>query len=125
MKNILVISLILLSLVGCGDDKQTKINSFEKAKKVLGKQNVVLEIGSSSCKSCIDMKKMINTLKTKDPEIPIMIVDVYDDMKSFSFFKIQLIPTQIVFNKKGEEIYRHVGGVSKDEMLKLVELSKR
>lgn len=129
MKKLIGLIFIVFLFLGCDSkdalQKETKKSFFETLKtEKFGHEPMVLEIGSRSCKTCIDMKKIIDDLKSKDANIPIHIIDVYDDMNVFRYFNIQMIPTQVVLNAKGEEIYRHIGGLSAEEMLKLVELSK-
>lgn len=130
MKKILGFLFLAFLFLGCDNkdiasQKETQKSLFEtlKAQKI-GVEPMVLEIGSSSCKTCVDMKKIIDDLKSKDANLPIHIIDVYDDMNAFRHFNIQMIPTQVVLNAKGEEVYRHIGGLSGEEMLQLVELSE-
>lgn len=129
MLRIGVITLLFIALFsGCqseqNDDDSKNIIHLNSVKSKIGKEAMVLEIGSKSCTTCIKMKKIIDTMKEKDSTLPIYMIDVYDDMSVFSFFKLQVIPTQIVLNKKGEEVYRHMGGLSADELQNLVELSR-
>ncbi|KIM06121.1 MAG: hypothetical protein KN64_01100 [Sulfurovum sp. AS07-7] len=124
MKRFLALFLVLVVFFGCSDS-ETKVNSFEIAKSKIGKESMVLEVGSSNCHTCVEMKKIITELKTENPNLPIYIVDVYDDMKSFDYFKIQMIPTQIVYDKNGTEIYRHIGGVTREELLELVNMTQK
>lgn len=126
MKKLLfLLPLIVFFFMGCGEKEIKQNTMFALVKGKIGKEAMVLEIGASSCKTCIEMKKTIDILKLNNPNLPIYIVDVYDDMNAFSYFKIQMIPTQLVFNAKGEEVSRHIGGVSREEMLQFVELSKK
>lgn len=130
MRKLLGLIFVAFLFLGCDNkeealQKETQKSFFETLKtEKIGHEPMVLEIGSSSCKTCFDMKKIIDDLKSKDANLPIYIIDVYDDMNAFRHFNIQMIPTQVVLNAKGEEVYRHVGGLSGEEMLKLVELSK-
>jgi len=124
MKRFLSIVTLVLMLLGCSDS-ETKVNSFEIAKSKIGKESMVLEVGSNNCHTCVEMKKIITELKTENPNLPIYIVDVYDDMKSFEYFKIQMIPTQIVYDKNGAEVYRHIGGVTREELLELVNMGQK
>jgi thioredoxin 1 len=131
MKKLFGLIFVAFLLFGCDNkdiatQKETQKSFFEvlKAEKI-GKEPIVLEIGSSSCKTCVDMKKIIDDLKSRNTTLPIHIIDVYDDMNAFKHFNIQMIPTQVVLNAKGEEVYRHIGGLSGEEMLRLVELSRK
>lgn len=112
-------------LVGC-DEKQTKQNSFEVAKThYIGKQAVVLEIGSKSCHSCQQMLTRIEKIQHDDPQAPIHVIDVYDDMQAFAYFKVQMIPTQLLLNADGTERYRHVGVLPSQDILALIKQAKR
>ena len=130
MRKLLGLIFVAFLFLGCDNkdvttQKKTQKSFFETLKtEKIGHESMVLEIGSSSCKACIDMKKIIDDLKSKDANLPIHIIDVYDDMNAFRHFNIQMIPTQVVLNAKGEEVYRHIGDLSGEEMLKLVELSR-
>lgn len=125
MKKVFISVALLLLLLACDSKTPKEVSFFETLKEKIGTQAMVLEIGSSSCRSCIKMKKMIEQLKQEDSSLPIYIIDVYDDMNVFREFNIQLIPTQIVLNKEGKEVHRHVGAIDADEMLQFVELSKK
>lgn len=130
MRKLLGLIFVAFLFLGCDNkdlvtQKETQKSFFETLKtEKIGHEPMVLEIGSSSCKTCVDMKKIIDDLKSKDANLPIHIIDVYDDMNAFRHFNIQMIPTQVVLNTKGEEVYRHIGDLSGEEMLKLVELSR-
>jgi thioredoxin 1 len=132
MKKVLGLIFMIFLFLGCDNkDIATQIkdlgqeeNSFTQTQSKIGKEAMVLEIGASSCQSCIDMKELISNLKKDNQNLPIYIVDVYDDKNSFSYFKIQMIPTQIVFNKQGEEVFRHVGKLNREKLLSLVEMAK-
>ena len=130
MRKLLGLIFVAFLFLGCDNKdisthKETQKSLFETLKtQKIGHEPMVLEIGSSSCKTCVDMKKIIDDLKSKDANLPIHIIDVYDDMNAFRHFNIQMIPTQVVLNTKGEEVYRHIGDLSGEEMLKLVELSR-
>ena len=125
MKRLLLLLFMIFLLGGCGAETDKSKSYFKTIKEKIGKEAMVLEIGASSCKTCINMKKTIDALKLNNPNLPIHIIDVYDDMSVFSYFKIQMIPTQVVINEKDQEVYRHIGGLSGEEMLKLVKLSKK
>jgi len=125
MKHLFLVFLVLFGMTGC--EKKEVIGASLLDNSVysrIGKESMVLEIGASTCKSCIDMKKLIDKLKTENPNIPIHIIDVYEDKEAAAKFQIRMIPTQVVLNAKGEEIHRHVGGLSREELLELVEMAK-
>lgn len=124
-----VFFLFITFFSGCqsqqnSDNSKNRV-ALESVKSKMGKEAMVLEIGSKSCTTCIKMKKTIDAMHEKNPALPIYIIDVYDDMSVFSFFKLQVIPTQIVLNKRGEELYRHMGELSTHELQSLVGLAQK
>lgn len=129
IKFFIFFTLFSFALGGCAAEQENNKLShhikLENVKTKINKEAMVLEIGSNSCRTCIKMKKLINSMVAQNSDLPIYILDVYDDMSIFSFFKLQVIPTQIVLNKNGKEVYRHMGGLSEQELLELVEISKK
>jgi len=97
---------------------------YEAVMAKVGKEAMVLEIGASTCKACKEMKKTIDALKKKNTDLPVYIIDLRENREAAKTFKIQMIPTQVVLDKNGKEIHRHIGGVSSADVLKMVELSK-
>jgi thioredoxin 1 len=118
MRKILILLSMFLSLYANELDYKSVIEK-------IGKEGVVLELGASTCKACKEMKIVIDELKKTNETLPIHIVDIKENRDAIARFKIQMIPTQVVLDKSGKEVYRHVGGLSGDEMLKLVEISKK
>ncbi|MFP4486511.1 MAG: thioredoxin family protein [Campylobacterales bacterium] len=125
MRYLLIGLVVIFMLSGC-EDKPTKADVASKSEVLakIGSEPMVLEIGASSCTACIDMKKKIDALKSQNTELPIYIVDVYENKKVVDMFKIQMIPTQVVLNSKGKEVHRNVGGVSSEKLLEFVDMAK-
>jgi thioredoxin 1 len=130
MKFVFILVVLILAFSGCeSKDNATSQSSvsgnYDLATVMasIGKEPMVLEIGASTCQACVEMKALIDDMKSADETLPIHIVDVNKDRFAVGFFKIQMIPTQVVFNAKGEEVSRHIGALSREELLKLVELA--
>jgi thioredoxin 1 len=47
--------------------------------------------------------------KAYEQKADIIFIDVWENRDQAPRFKIKAIPTQIFFNEKGEEVYRHMG----------------
>lgn len=128
---------ILLFILGCNEDenlissqdiktnlepnfKLGSINSKE-ARRHISQSNVTfLEVGSESCYSCKIMGKNIEDVKTEKESFNVIFVDVFKDMKGLKEFNVKAIPTQLIMNKSGKELYRHVGVLSSVEIKQLV-----
>ncbi|MDD9301313.1 MAG: thioredoxin family protein [Desulfobacter sp.] len=75
----------------------------------IGKVTMV-DLGAKKCIPCKKMAPiMVKLEKAYDGKADIIFIDVWENREQASRFKIWTIPTQIFFNKKGEEVYRHVG----------------
>ncbi|MHB8835286.1 MAG: thioredoxin family protein [Candidatus Methylomirabilia bacterium] len=78
----------------------------------------LLEIGSSRCMSCIEMAKVLDALRTSQgAKLQVDFVDVFEQPEAGDRYKISLIPTQILYDTAGKEIFRHTGYFSHDDIL--------
>lgn len=70
----------------------------------------MIDLGAKKCIPCKMMAPILAKLeKAYDGKANIVFIDVWENRKQAPRFKIRAIPTQIFFNEKGEEVYRHVG----------------
>lgn len=78
----------------------------------------LLEIGSSRCMSCIEMAKVLDALRaSQGAKLKVDFVDVFEQPEAAERYKISLIPTQIFYDTAGQEIFRHTGYFSHDDIL--------
>ena len=82
------------------------------------------EFGAGHCISCKDMEKVIAELKTTlGDKVEFRMIYADKEKPLFQQYKIMLIPTQVFLNAEGKEVDRHVGALTKDQVLaKLKEL---
>jgi thioredoxin 1 len=73
----------------------------------------LVDLGAKSCIPCKMMAPILKKLKKayKD-KAAIIFIDVSKDRKMSKRFRIRAIPTQIFFDEKGKEVYRHQGFMS-------------
>jgi len=94
-----------------------------EAKKALPK---LLDLGATKCIPCIKMAPILEEMKTEYKDaMDVEFVDVWqpENKERAAEHKIQTIPTQIFFDADGKELWRHVGFISKEDLLaKWVEL---
>ncbi|SMC97394.1 thioredoxin 1 [Desulfocicer vacuolatum DSM 3385] len=70
----------------------------------------MIDLGAKKCIPCKMMAPIMTKLeKAYKGRADIVFIDVWENRQQGPRFKIRAIPTQIFFNEKGEEIYRHVG----------------
>lgn len=82
------------------------------------------EFGAKSCLPCIQMKQVMAELeKTHGDQVEFRMVYADENKDLFPQYKIMLIPTQVFLDASGKEMDRHIGPLSKEEVLqKLKEL---
>ncbi|MHC4962304.1 MAG: thioredoxin family protein [Planctomycetota bacterium] len=86
---------------------------------VIGKgKPVLLEVGSHSCVPCKKMMPILDELSTEQTAFTVSFVDVWAAEEKSEQYNIELIPTQIFFDKDGAELFRHVGFYPKEDILK-------
>ncbi|MHC4287249.1 MAG: thioredoxin family protein [Planctomycetota bacterium] len=86
---------------------------------VIGKgKPVLLELGSHSCVPCKKMMPILDELSTEQTAFTVSFVDVWAAEEKSEQYNIELIPTQIFFDKDGAELFRHVGFYPKEDILK-------
>jgi len=75
-----------------------------------------LEVGSDSCHSCRVMGKMLYVIKEANPKLNIYFINVHEEREAANTLKIMMIPTQLIFDVKGKEVYRHIGKLEQEEL---------
>ena len=77
------------------------------------------EFGAGYCASCKDMEKIMAELKTThSDQVELRLVYVDKEKPLFEQYKIMLIPTQVFLDAQGKEVDRHIGPLTKEEVLK-------
>jgi thioredoxin 1 len=82
----------------------------------------LLDFGAGKCIPC---KKMAPILKELTEEykgrVIIKVIEVYDERELTQINRIRLIPTQIFFDAKNREVFRHEGFMAKEQIKKVFE----
>ena len=77
------------------------------------------EFGAGYCVSCKEMAKIMAELTTShSDQVEFRMVYVDKEEPLFKQYKIMLIPTQVFLDASGKEVDRHVGALSKEDVLK-------
>ena len=120
-----IFSLFLLSLLNLSvfaNEGTISETPYNFAKIYIGHgQPYFLEIGSDHCPSCITMGKTLYTVKKENPQYNIMYINVGNDRTTAQQLKVQMIPTQIIYDAHGKEVYRHVGKLDEIELDEIFE----
>ncbi len=127
MKKTLSTLLILISLViftGCSKAADKGANS-EVVPGIPVKNTVTMvDLGAKTCIPCKLMAPILEELKEEyKGRAEVIFIDVWDaaNKEKAKAFKIATIPTQIFFDKQGREVYRHIGFLDKDAIVKKLE----
>ena len=82
----------------------------------------LLDFGAGTCIPCKKMAPILKELSEKyKGRVVIKIIDVYQERELTQANGIRLIPTQIFFDAKNQEVYRHVGFMDKEQIKKVFE----
>lgn len=80
---------------------------------------LILELGSSKCVPCKLMKSVLDGLSGDfSHSLNIRVIDVNKDKSAVRAYGITMIPVQIFFSPDGQELFRHQGFYSREEILK-------
>jgi len=78
----------------------------------------MLDLGADSCIPCKMMAPILTKMERQyDGKAAIIFIDVWKHRDQAKRFGVRAIPTQIFFDKKGKEIYRHVGFMSESAIV--------
>jgi len=81
----------------------------------------MIDLGSTSCIPCKLMEPILEQLKEQyQGRAAILFVDVVKDRDMAREFNIRAIPTQIFFDKTGQEVWRHAGFLEKKIITKKI-----
>jgi len=79
----------------------------------------MVDLGAKKCIPCKMMAPILEKLeKVYAGRAAIIFLDVWEDPNPAHHFSIRGIPTQIFFDKKGKEVFRHLGFLSEEEIVR-------
>ena len=84
----------------------------------------LVDLGSTTCIPCKQMAPILEQLKTElQGKVDVEFIDITIDAKAADQYAINVIPTQIMLDGQGKELFRHEGFFPKADILaKLREL---
>ena len=83
----------------------------------------LVDLGSNNCVPCRQMEDELEELDAVTGDaLEVTVIDVNRNRSAASEYGIRLIPTQVFLSEDGEELYRHEGFMSCDDMLASWEL---
>ena len=121
MKNptLILITLLLLSTLLFLHQTSFSQSSIERIPKDIAKVPLpkLLDFGRGKCIPCKAMAPVLKELSEEYKErVIIKIIEIDQDPNLTRANRIRLIPTQIFFDAKNQEIYRHEGFMGKEQI---------
>ena len=119
---LILITLLPLSIILFLHHTSFSQSSIERMPKDIAQSPLpkLLDFGRGICIPC---KKMAPILKELSEEykgrVIIKIIEIYEEQELTRANKIRLIPTQIFFDSKNQEVFRHEGFIDKEEIKKV------
>jgi thioredoxin 1 len=78
----------------------------------------LVDLGATKCIPCKKMEPILESLKEDfQGKMEIAFIDVWENPDAGKAYRIKLIPTQIFFDAEGNELYRHQGFYSREDIL--------
>lgn len=114
-------SILLIIKSNSGKEQTTKSKTISKEVKQLPR---LVDLGAHKCIPCKMMMPILDTLRdVYSDQLIVEFIDVWQDREAGNKYGISSIPTQIFFDEKGIERFRHVGFWSRADIeAKFVEL---
>jgi thioredoxin 1 len=101
---------------------KTSKTAQKPAKPAVKQLPKLLDLGATKCVPCKMMAPILEELaKDYKGQLDVQFIDVWKDDKAAGKYKVQSIPTQIFYDAKGKEFFRHVGFFPKEDILKTFE----
>ena len=78
----------------------------------------LVDLGAKTCVPCKMMAPILEELKTEYPAVFVVdFIDVWKNTEASKEYGIKVIPTQIFYDREGEELFRHEGFLGREEIL--------
>ena len=117
-KNTVSDSVVSSSAPNSMTDDKTQNLENPKSTETTVKLPRLVDLGADKCIPCKMMKPILDELKQdyKD-QFQVTFIDVWESPSAGEKYGIRLIPTQIFFDAGGNELFRHEGFFSKEDIL--------
>lgn len=78
----------------------------------------LVDLGASRCIPCRLMAPILDELSREQKgKLEVVVIDVWEKPELARAYGVRVIPTQIFYDSKGREFYRHEGFMSKNDIL--------
>ncbi len=104
--------------IGSSQSQESNLTSIPLEEALASGKPTLAEFGRGTCIPCKQMKPILESLAVQYKDrlnVPIVSVDEYRDLTNY--YKVMAIPTQIIFDSSGKEVFRHVGFWAKEDII--------
>lgn len=119
-KSIISLCLLtsLIAFTSCPNAGETAA-SDEVVAGIPVKDTVTLvDLGAKTCIPCKMMVPILEELKNEyKGRAEVIFIDVHEKADIVKPFKVSAIPTQLVYDRQGKEVFRHVGFLDKKALV--------
>lgn len=78
----------------------------------------LIELGSVRCIPCRMMAPILDELKKEyDGKLKVDFIDVWENPSAAEQFNVRAIPTQVILDSSGREVFRHTGFYPKEQIV--------
>jgi thioredoxin 1 len=78
----------------------------------------LVDLGASKCIPCKMMKPILDELRQEyEGRFDVIFIDVWENPEESKKYNVKMIPTQIFYDAAGNELFRHEGFYSKEDIL--------
>lgn len=78
----------------------------------------LVDVGADKCIPCIKMAPILDKLKEDfSGRMDVQFVDAWKNRQEAAAYGVRMIPTQIFYTADGQELYRHTGFYSREDIL--------
>jgi len=95
---------------------------FEQFKNENGAQSFqlsLIEFGGQGCRPCMRMDTILEEItQIYGSKLNLQVIRLTDreNRKYAKYFGVQMVPSQVILNTKGEEVFRHTGFLAKEDL---------
>jgi thioredoxin 1 len=77
----------------------------------------LVDLGANKCKQCKALAPILDALREEyKGRLSVEFIDVWQNPDAAEPYNIRLIPTQILYDRNGNELWRHEGFISKEDL---------
>jgi thioredoxin 1 len=106
----LAVTAVSVPAASRGDDK--------KPDPAVRSLPLLIDLGATQCIPCKMMAPILEEIKKEYAgSLQVEFIDVWKNPEAGQKYRIRAIPTQIFYDASGKELHRHMGFMSKQEIL--------